>query len=142
MSLRTISTESIYLVVPSVDFQNFSKNRANQLAGHIVWFREEAGGDKKLGRVVGYYYTMAQLLLEVAFYPKYNVDPHMSHINLTAGFRPGTLWYTCVDVFLVDEEKKSPTGRYPHSCPSCGSNAFILFRTVECSNFSCKHHRP
>jgi len=126
--------------VPSIDIKNWAKNRANQMAGHVVAFREVQGGQQRMGRVVGYYYDMAQIVLEVAFGPLADVDPHMKHLQLTANFRSGHWWYTCVDVFLVDEQvKKTPT--HPHSCPRCGSPSFNLFRTVECSKYDCANYK-
>jgi hypothetical protein len=112
------------------------------MAGKIVWFRETAQGEKRLARVIGYYYNMAQMVLECSFSPQYTVDPRMSHITLTANFRKGPGWqYTCVDVFLVDEELRAKTAEHPHNCPRCGSPSFNLFRTVECTNFACKNHK-
>ena len=127
--------------MPSIDFKNFARNRADKMAGYVVWFREEPGGEKKLGRVVGYYYDMAQIVIECAWKPTYTVDPQAHHLTMTAGFRQGTWHYTCVAAILVDEEQKQKSSRYPHTCLVCGGNAFILFRTIECSNTACKHYR-
>lgn len=113
------------------------------MAGHDVWFREVQGGQRRIGRIVGYYYDMAQLVIECSFAPLYSVDPQMYHIQLTAGFRPGYLQYTCVDVFLVDETARGKDSKYPHFCPRCQAPAFVLFRTVECTALGCyNYHRP
>jgi hypothetical protein len=128
--------------MPSTSLKVFAQDRAYKMAGYMVWFREMAHTERRLGRVVGYYYDMAQLVIECSFTPMYTIDPLSNHINITANFRPGLGWkYTLVDVFLVDEEVKAKDARYPHACPKCGSRALVLFRTVECSNGACKHYR-
>jgi hypothetical protein len=111
------------------------------MAGRVVWFREFTQGERRLGRMVGYYYVMAQVVLECSFSPQYPIDPRADHITLTANFRKGPGWqYACVDVFLVDEALSPRDSAHPHACPRCGSPAFVLFRTAECTNFSCQNY--
>jgi hypothetical protein len=123
------SPPAIYRDVVTYDLKNFARTQGTQLAGNIVWFREVAGGVEKLGRVVGYRFGTLNV-----------VSPSSVYITMTANVRLGHWYYTAVDVYLVDGQQKVDKGR-PHSCPVCSSPAFILFRTVECSNTSCKHYR-
>ena len=128
--------------MPTIEVKNFTKQKAHRLAGQLVWFREVNGGSEKLGRVVGYYYEMAQLVMEMTTRPMTSVDPLLHYYTLVANFRPGSVYYTLVDVFQIDGSRATKSARYPHECLSCGQDAFILFRTIECSNYSCKHYRP
>lgn len=128
--------------MPSYYDQSFAKTRAFQLAGKNVWFVEVEGGTKKVGRVVGYAWDMAQIVLECDFPLDYPVDPMMSHLLPVAQLRKGAKYqYACVNVFQVDAELKTKTAEFPHNCPQCGAPAFVMFRTVECSNFACRHHK-
>lgn len=122
------------------DLKNFARTQGTQLAGNIIWFREVAGGVEKLGRVVGYRFETAQVIMECGFGTLNVVSPSSVYITMTANVRLGHWYYTAVDVYLVDGQQKAPS-HHPHSCPVCGAQAFILFRTVECSNVSCKHYR-
>lgn len=127
--------------MPSFYDQQFAKTRAYQLAGKSVWFSETQNGQKRVGRVVGYAYDMAQIVLECDFLLEYPVDPMMAHLLPVAQLRKDRNYqYACVDAYLVDAEMRGKSSRYPHGCPQCGAPAFVLFRTVECSNFACRHH--
>lgn len=122
--------------------KQYARSQAQNLAGRLVWFREVTGGTPKLGRVVGYSFEMAQVVMEVGFGPLSTLNPNANYITLTANFREGYWYYTNVDVNLIDPQQLGKNDRYPHECLVCGYAAFILFRTVECSNVSCKHFRP
>lgn len=121
---------------------HFARNQARHFAGRVVWFQEVEGGTKKLGRVVGYYYDMAQLLMEVVGAPvQYAVEPTHHVFTLVVKKLDTSKRFCSIDVFLLDTNSPQKSNRYPHSCPRCQNPALIFFRTVECSNFGCPSYR-
>ena len=121
---------------------NFAKNQANYFAGRIVWFQEVEGGGKKLGRVVGYYFDAAQILMEVTGAPvQFEVEPTHSVFTTVVKSLDLTKKFCSIDVFLLDANSPQKSRRYPHDCPRCKNPALIIFRTVECSNFGCRWYR-
>lgn len=41
-------------------------------------------------------------------------------------------------VVMVEVSDKS--SMFPHACPECGSQAYVGFSSIQCSNFACKHY--
>jgi len=128
--------------VISFDKKNYAKNQALYFAGRVVWFQEVEGGAKKLGRVVGYYYDMAQILVEVAGTTpiQYEIDPSGHVFTIVVRALDMSSPFCSIDVFLLDTRSPSRSPRYPHDCPRCLNPALIIFRTVECTNFSCPNY--
>ena len=122
--------------------KQYARSQAQNLAGRMVWFREVTGGTPKLGRVVGYYFEQAKVVMEVGFGPLATVSYTSNMVSLTANVREGYWYYTAIDVELIDPQQLGKNDRYPHECLVCGSAAFILFRTVECSSLTCRHFHP
>lgn len=124
------------------DFKNFASAQARHHAGRTLWFQEVEHGGKKLGRVVGFYYDMAQILVEVAGAPvQYEVDPTLPCFTIVVPRLDSSKSFASIDVFLLDTNSKQRSVRYPHDCPRCQNPALIFFRTVECSNFGCPNYR-
>lgn len=127
--------------MPDLFQQNYVKQRAFDAAGRTVYFAEQEGGGKKMGKVVGYYPAMGQIVIECYSEPMYPVDPLSSYLKPVFQLTMyAKCWYVCVELGLI-EWKVAKDPRYPHACPRCGSAALVLFRTVECSNYSCAHKR-
>jgi len=120
--------------------RNYAKNKAYELAGRMVWFREVDEGSKTMGRVVGYYYDMAQLLIECDVKPDLPVDPYLTPYHTVVSLSAGRHHYCLTPYHLVDVGKDPKNPRFPHDCPRCHRPALVFFRTVECSNISCIHY--
>lgn len=125
------------------DRQDRMKNFALAKAGAMVNFIEGnvAGGEVRIGRVVGYYYGMSQLIVEVDFQPKYAISMPYTHVTEVAKV-DRTKMHTMVGwEELTGGSVKDP--KHPHACPRCQFPALRLFSTIECSNPSCPcYKRP
>jgi hypothetical protein len=118
------------------------KDFAEAKPGRMVEFIE--GGDVnrtvRVGRVVGYYWNLCQLIVSVKFSPKYPIDLTNRNITILASGMVSGHTYCMVG---LDELHGAKVGdsRHPHKCTRCGSPALSLFRFVECSNPSCPCYR-
>lgn len=115
----------------------FAARLATDSAGQKFRFKED--GSWCLGKIIGYYDIMAQVIMEVDFIPTYTIDPYSVVITRTSPLdKVATVWYTPVDPYDVFPAVPQNDPRYPHVCTRCGKPAFVfLCRLVECSNQRC-----
>lgn len=119
------------------------KKFALKHAGEIFKFRD-GPFNKILGRIVGYYFNFAYLVMETDEVTHSPIDPlhaALDHngIPLTAGS-----FYTYAKLSALENEvgveDTDKSLIYPHTCNMCQSPALIMFRTVECSSKICKNY--
>jgi hypothetical protein len=118
------------------DRQERIKQFAEAKKGQRVSFVEGSGLDIRVGRVVGYYYSMSQVIVEVDFRPKYSIDLPYSHVTVIADL-DNNLFHCMVgwEELRGGELPKDP--KNPHKCPRCGSQCMQLYWQVECTNPAC-----
>lgn len=124
----------------NISEQKKNKQYALDHAGEILDFIDN--GIVRSGKIVGYYYEFALLVMELDERPSNPIDPIMgslSHngIPLTKGS-----YYTFCEISDITKEKQENKEiNYPHKCIKCGNPAFILFRTTECSFYECDNYK-
>lgn len=121
------------------------KKYALRHAGEIFKFRD-GPFNKILGRVVGYYFNFAYLVMEVDEPPFNPIDPLQSvlehnGIPLTKGSFYTFCKLSALEIEGDDDEDTDKAITYPHKCTKCNSKALILFRFVECSNPVCQNYK-
>jgi hypothetical protein len=121
---------------------SFAKARAQDLVGKKVWFTEVEGEAKRQGVVVGYYYDAAKVIMECDSAVKWSVDPDLSYFTMLRPLRQhGFRQYCMVDPHTIDTSRPGKTSLHPHECRRCHWPALEIFRTVECTNISCKNYK-
>jgi hypothetical protein len=121
---------------------NFAKARAQDLFGKTVWFSEVEGGARSQGVVVGYYYTMAKIIVECDHEVRWPVDPELAYFTMLLPLRQhGFRQYCMAEPHLIDVSQRPRSSLRPHDCPRCRWPCLTIFRTVECTNLSCPNYK-
>jgi hypothetical protein len=59
-------------------------------------------------------------------------------MNTAAAYEPPAV-VTKANESVLTAAKDSFGNRFPHTCPSCGSCAYVGATKIECSNVACQH---
>jgi hypothetical protein len=120
------------------------KKYALRHAGEIFKFRDGLF-DKINGRIVGYYFSTAQLVMETDSEPKQPIDPINGALDSNGvALLKGSFYTFCFLSDLIvegdDDEDTDKLSVFPHTCNICKSPALVMFRTIECSSTVCKNY--
>jgi hypothetical protein len=92
------------------------------------------------GRVVGFYYAMALIVMESLEQPLNPIDPIKSYLSDNGALLVKGSYYCFVslcDIVTGTEDTGKVRTKNNDSCPKCGKPAFILFNMAECGTSSC-----
>lgn len=96
------------------------------------------------GRVVGFYYAMALLVIESLEQPLNPIDPIKPYLDSNYALLVKGSFYSLVslcDIVTGTEDTGRVKAKNNDICIKCGKPAFILFNMVECTSSSCSNYK-
>ena len=122
----------------SID-KHTAKKFALDHAGETFQFYEENRSLPTMkGRIVGYYFSLALLVMECETSPQNAIDPLQSYLD-SNGIRLTAGSYYCLialsDIVKGTGDTEKVSLKYPNKCPRCGKPAYVgvVPNSVECS---------